>query len=863
MIQAYKRENTQYRYNGDMVLLPEKCVLKAELNGAWVLELTHPIDGEGRWKYLKEEAVVCAPTFQGKKQLFRISRIEKEDGGITATAYPVFFDSADDHFLMDVRPEAKNGQQALDILTAGSRYSGSSDITSVATAYFVRRNLMDAINGEEGPTFIQRWGGEILYDNFTVIINEKVGGDYGTEIRYGKNMAGIEEDVDMSDVITRIVPVAYNGHTMSGDTPWVDSPHISKYAKIYTREIRFEDVKMEADVQEDSGDGECIVCKSQEELDTALKQKCREQYASGIDLPSVSIRVSMADISKTEEYKGYEGLETVRLGDTVFCRNKRLDITTAERAVGIEWDCIRDCVSEVTLSSVGKECFSGMVSAAARVDSAIRSDGSVMAERVRGLLNAMDTQLRFQKNIAQRQDVRAILFEDMDEESPTYGAMCLGTQGFQISNRRTADGRDWDWTTAFTAQGGYADALVLGILSDKTGTNYWNLDTGEFFLSSETGIGDETVGSILTKIGANAGAIIAEVKRAEGAEKSLGTQFAQTIESIQLSVTNSTTSATITLSGDGISAQSATIRFTGEIVFASSLADGTTKVSGSNISGGTLSLGSSNNGYGKLRMYDASNRLMGSWDNRGLFTNDTVIIGDLCMAGTVAYSLDVDAAERVKARVMNLAFGTSSTGTTGEYVLYIGYPNYNWKVTEARAYIPFTFVDSVTINKSLKVLGTKERVVETQHYSQRSLYAYEMASPIFGDIGEGITDENGDCYVCLDDIFLETTAAGMEYQVFLQKEGPGDVWVQQKLPAYFIVKGTPDLKFAWEVKAKQKGYELNRLEDNVDRRIGFYEGPESVLANERETFINEQEKLLMDERQFIIEEREELLYETA
>lgn len=530
MIQVYKRENTRYGQNGDMALMPEKCVLKAELNGAWVLELSHPIDEEGRWRYLEEEVVVSAPTFQGKKQLFRISRIEKEDDGILATAYPVFFDSADDHFLMDVRPEAKNGQQALDIMTAGSRYSGSSDITAVSTAYFVRRNLMDAINGEEAPTFIQRWGGEILYDNFTVIINERVGGDYGTEIRYGKNMAGIEEEVDMSDVVTRIVPVAYNGHMMSGDTPWVDSPHISKYAKIYTREIRFEDVKMEEDAKD--GDDGCLVCKSQEELDTALEQKCREQYASGIDLPSVSIRVGMADISKTEEYKGYEGLETVRLGDTVFCRNKRLDITTAERAVGIEWDCIRDCVSEVTLGGGKKECFSGMASAAARVDSVIRSDGSVMAERVRGILDAMGTQLRFQKNIAQRQDVRAVLFEDVDEESPSYGAMCLGTQGFQISDRRTADGRDWDWTTAFTAKGGYADALILGILSDKTGANYWNLDTGEFSLSSSAGIGGETAGSILTKISANAGAIISEIKRAEGAEEGLGSRIAQTAEAV-------------------------------------------------------------------------------------------------------------------------------------------------------------------------------------------------------------------------------------------------------------------------------------------------------------------------------------------
>ena len=173
-------------------------------------------------------------------------------------------------------------------------------------------------------------------------------------------------------------------------------------------------------------------------------------------------------------------------------------------------------------------------------------------------------------------------------------------------------------------------------------------------------------------------------------------------------------------------------------------------------------------------------------------------------------------------------------------------------------------VKELKVNGNFSVTGgTKSKIVDTLNYGSRFLYCYEMPSPMFGDIGEGETDENGDCYVCLDDIFLETIAAGMEYQIFLQKEGPGDIWVQEKASSYFLVRGTPDLKFAWEVKAKQKDYELDRLEDNVDRGIGFYEGPESVLINEREMFLKEQEELWMSERQSVIEEREGILYETA
>ena len=164
MIQIYAKGNTDYTWNGDMVLFPESCKLSAKLNDTWMMELTHPRDTEGRWKSIEEECVISAPTFIGKNQLFRIREVEKTDTEIIATALPVFLDAEDECFLLDVRPTVKNGQQALDIMMEGSKYHGESDITKTSTAYFEMRNLVDAINGTDEPTFIKRWGGEILYE---------------------------------------------------------------------------------------------------------------------------------------------------------------------------------------------------------------------------------------------------------------------------------------------------------------------------------------------------------------------------------------------------------------------------------------------------------------------------------------------------------------------------------------------------------------------------------------------------------------------------------------------------------------------------------------------------------------------------
>ena len=144
---------------------------------------------------------------------------------------------------------------------------------------------------------------------------------------------------------------------------------------------------------------------------------------------------------------------------------------------------------------------------------------------------------------------------------------------------------------------------------------------------------------------------------------------------------------------------------------------------------------------------------------------------------------------------------------------------------------------------ALDVRGTKSRVSETENYADRRLYAYETPTPLFGDIGETVIGEDGCAYVDIDDIFTETIADKVEYQVFLQKEGEGDCWVAEKTPRYFVVNGTPNLKVAWELKAKQKGYETLRLE------------PESVLDEYKnigddysplEDYINEQEGILYD-----------------
>ena len=142
---------------------------------------------------------------------------------------------------------------------------------------------------------------------------------------------------------------------------------------------------------------------------------------------------------------------------------------------------------------------------------------------------------------------------------------------------------------------------------------------------------------------------------------------------------------------------------------------------------------------------------------------------------------------------------------------------------------------------ALQVHGVKNRIVKTKNYSERLLYSYETASPMFGDVGEGVIGEDGKCYIHIDPIYAETVNLS-QYQVFLQKYGNGECYVECRNPSYFVVSGTAGIKFGWEIKAKQSDFDQYRIERdevyvNTDNNLNYIDESLSHIA-----LINEERK---------------------
>ena len=300
------------------------------------------------------------------------------------------------------------------------------------------------------------------------------------------------------------------------------------------------------------------------------------------------------------------------------------------------------------------------------------------------------------------------------------------------------------------------------------------------------------------------------------------------------------------------------------------LKDGKLYLNFSYAQGGTLKLGGVNNGNGQAEVYDSSGNKIGSWNKDGFNLqkgsiygtqihlesqndyiqgtvngNEAVKIstGGVKVDSTANWGLSVTQKKYIfemnpylfpGVRLLDKSTGAGigSTWTSGHFGMCYaddlsGYSSVTDSLSNYGVYMKAGKEDAnggfyVTGNglgkgshvtaEGIYTSGTKNRIVDTENYGQRLQYCYEMPSPFFGDIGEAETDENGLCYVQIDDIFGETVMRNDKYNVFLQKEGCGDLWIEEKTADYFLVKGTPNLSFSWELKAKQADYTLERLE---------------------------------------------------
>lgn len=346
MIKLFNSTDTLFSSNGDKIIIPTKAKVHKEDNGNYYLDLETNLD------YINDIAqgnIVVANTPQGD-QAFRISNVTSTRKKITAKCYHVFYDSKN-YLIQDSYVVDKDCNDALDYLNSStdttSPFTTISDITSINSFRCVRKSLYEAIQ-----TIIDRWGGHLVRDNWTIKIMSSIGKDNGVTIRYGKNLKSITCEANWDNVVTKLMPVGKDGILLNALDNTQDVYVYSgvSYDIPFTKTVSFnqsinsEDYETEAEYQQ------------------ALVDDLRIQAEDYVNIncyPKLNYTIK-ANVEKITD-----------IGDVIEVDDERLGVTLLTNVISYDYDCILEKYTELEFGNFTQKLSNLMTSISASTQNAI------------------------------------------------------------------------------------------------------------------------------------------------------------------------------------------------------------------------------------------------------------------------------------------------------------------------------------------------------------------------------------------------------------------------------------------------------------------------------------------------------------
>ncbi|EPD03820.1 PblB, putative, partial [Lacticaseibacillus paracasei subsp. paracasei CNCM I-4648] len=333
-IELYPRDQTDFSHHGYALDDISNDIVTWQLNAKFTLTFDYPMFSEHAGDLVAEN-IVRVPVPEGKAA-FRIAQVIKSMGHLSITAYHVFWDLNDD-FIADTNIVDKDGQGALDQIMRAANYPTGfkvlSTIGNVTNARLVRMSIIKALLGTDDNTFLNRWGGEFDWQDFSFSVNPRLGEDRGVHFEYAHNLTGYEATKDSSGIITRLLPEGYNGLLLP--ELYVDSPKLGHYRKPKIGTKTYQDIKA-IDETQATGDQEGAV-PVQEAYELLRAAAAKEFSENHIDEAQWTYKLNVALLENTEEYKDLSITTTVLPGDTVTITHKLDGIDVKARLTGYTW----------------------------------------------------------------------------------------------------------------------------------------------------------------------------------------------------------------------------------------------------------------------------------------------------------------------------------------------------------------------------------------------------------------------------------------------------------------------------------------------------------------------------------------------
>ena len=308
-------------------------------------------------------------------QYFRIYETKKNIDSISVSARHISYD-----LLYNVtRYENGNEVKLQDALNgvlnncySSHGFKAYTNITNVQTGiYYNGKNPIEAfLDPEEG--ICSRYKVDLIRDNDELYFLDDPGINRGVQIRYSKNMTGVDFTESEDEVATRIIPV---GEKKNGDPLYLDADASKRYIDIETYVKGNKNLSFITDTNPNGNVPKyaiphvyylkCDNCKVGDKdsnggkiTEKIAKDRMREQANKKFDEecynPKIQMSVEFLNLGDTEEYKQFKNLENSFLFDYVIVQHPRLNINVTAQIVKIKWDCLRDRMTGVEIGSVGE-----------------------------------------------------------------------------------------------------------------------------------------------------------------------------------------------------------------------------------------------------------------------------------------------------------------------------------------------------------------------------------------------------------------------------------------------------------------------------------------------------------------------------
>lgn len=437
--------------SGGMGSLPDVTTLEIQqdLNGEFELYMEYPVDGLHADDITVERIIYTKPDDLSNSQPFRIYDVEEELDGYKYTIYAhhIGYDLSD----YPVEPFGATGVlPALTGLVSHSMVSHSftvwTDITNTETAFTLEepRSFRACIGGVQG-SILDRFGGELEWDGFTVKLHAHRGSDRGVYIRYAKNLESFKNERETENWTGVLAYWSQDDQTVMGDIQYITDHAQYARERIYLLNATedFDDPPVPSDLN---------------------ARATQYMTANDFGVPfSDTLKISFVPLWQTEEYKNIASLERVALGDTVHVIYRSYNV--AMQVISVIYDGVLGKYKEITLgkkkatlSSTIKQIINdssdGVVATAvSMMQGAIDHAADVMAGGTGGYI-VIGRNADGQPN--------EIYIMDSPDMGTAVNVMRMNYAGIAFSQT----GINGEYTTAWTIDSNfYADFITAGTLN--------------------------------------------------------------------------------------------------------------------------------------------------------------------------------------------------------------------------------------------------------------------------------------------------------------------------------------------------------------------------------------------------------------